>query len=298
VTHALHHVCGLSEALAPYATRQGTFSVPFNGYTVAVFPFIDGTTVYERGITAVDITQAAQIMADLHGSAKGYDLPLVQRETFNHPFEPAIRRALAAAHEQVSHRPHPPVCDLLLAEEADLLATLALMREFLATTQRLDLTWVPTHSDPNWANFLVDGEGTLHLTDWGEVAWGPLERDLNFFTGPTLEPFLRQYTAPTGPISLHETLFAFYSYRWALQEIADYTTRLLFTNTDLRENAHAWTELSPYLPIPHAAIRESLDETRAVVERMTGCKFVNPLPLDLQPATLPTTNCKSALSQE
>src|SRR4051812_44767542 len=67
VTHALQHECGLRQVLAPYATRKGNFSIAFDGYTVAGFPFIDGPTVYERGVTAADITQAAQIMADLHG---------------------------------------------------------------------------------------------------------------------------------------------------------------------------------------------------------------------------------------
>ena len=129
---------------------------------------------------------------------------------------------------------------------------------------------MPTHGDPNLANILIDERGALHLTDWGEVALGPRERDLFHFTGERFEAFLRRYLGTVGLVELHERLFAFYTYRWTVQEIADYTTRILFRNTDPEEDRHAWEELAPYLPIRHEAIEAELRAIGAVIRRVAG----------------------------
>ncbi len=94
---------------------------------------------------------------------------------------------------------------------------------------------VVTHGDPNWANVLVDPEGKLFLTDWGELALGPRERDMTSFHGEHFEAFVPVYLEQSGPIRLHRLLFAFYLYRWAVQEIADYTVRILRPETTIEE---------------------------------------------------------------
>ena len=47
-----------------------------------------------------------------------------------------------------------------------------------------------------------------------------------------------------------------------LQEIASYTSRLLLEPKDAEGQAHAWQELQPYLPIPHASIATEVDTVR------------------------------------
>ncbi len=279
-TSALHARCGLRSVVAPYPTRRGTFTWRHVGYTVAVFPFIDGVTAYEHHLTDEGVAHAAALIAALHTSSQTCDVPLAHRETFANPFEAPILRALRAAAD-----PGPRANDyqrrvhrLLLAEQADIHAALAAMRRLQATAQRLDLAWVPTHGDPNLDNILVDTRGSLHLTDWGEIALGPPERDLFHFQGDRFELFLRHYLAAAGPVRLHEMLFEFYVYRWALQEIADYTTRILFRNTDPREDEHAWTELAPYLPIPHADMHAGLREVGYVLQRVAAATTVAPRP--------------------
>jgi hypothetical protein len=44
----------------------------------------------------------------------------------------------------------------------------------------------------------------------------------------------------------------------------------VFRNTDPREDEHAWRELLPYLPIPHADMRARLDEITGVLQRVAG----------------------------
>ncbi len=272
VIHGLHSRCGLRQVVTPYPTRRGAFTCRYGGYTVAVFPFIASTTAFESGLSDEGLARVAGLVAALHASGESCSLPPMQQETFENPFEAPILRALHAA-----EAPSPQanayqrrVRRLLAAERADILATLETMWRLGSAARRLDPERVPTHGDPNPANILIDARGELHLTDWGEVARGPRERDLFHFTGEHFETFLRHYEAAGDRVRLHEGLFEFYLYRWTVQEIADYTTRILFENTDPGEDRHAWEELAPYLPIRHPDIQAELRAIGEVIRRVAG----------------------------
>lgn len=272
VTSALHTRCGLRQVVAPFPNRRGTFTCRHAGYTIAIFPWIEGTRAFEQGLSHEGLAQAASLIAAIHARGRSCSLPPVRRETFEDPFEAPILRALRAVESPSSpatmyqQRMH----DLLTAERADILATLERMGRLKAAAQRLDPDPVLTHGDPNLANLLIDTGGNLHLVDWGEVALGPLERDLFHFTEERFEAFLHHYLAAHGNARLHRELFEFYTYRWVVQEIADYTTRILFDNTDPREDEHAWEELTPYLPIRHGELQAGLREIGEVLRRVAG----------------------------
>lgn len=269
-TRALHGPGGLGQVLAPYPTRRGAFTCRYEEYAVAVFPFVDGPSVYDGDLADRHLIQAADLIAAVHRGGGALDGLPVGRERFENPFEEPIRHALQAANSLAmpANDYQRRVRDLLQAERDDLLAMLERMGQLREEALCLDFAEVVTHGDPNWANFLIDPRGRLHLTDWGEVAFGPPERDLWHFTGPRFEPFLRRYLAVRGPLRFHPRLFTFFAYRWAAQEIADYTTRLLFRNTCLEEDEHAWVELAPYLPIRHGEIEDGVREAETVIRRV------------------------------
>lgn len=270
ITRALHNRGGLHQVLSPLPTRQGALTWRYSDYTVALFPFIAGVSAYEIELPDSGLDDVAALIARLHGTAKEL-LPPLTREIFQHPFGGPIRRALAIAAEAPSAMTSRQRmgCTLLLQERDDLLATLDMVDAWGRSLRQLGPVSVPTHGDPNLSNVLIDTDGIISLTDWGEVALGPRERDLAFFTGERFAPFLRAYTAVTGAVRLHAPLFTFYSYRWALQEIADYTTRLFSAGT-VEEHDYAWGELQPYLPIRHTAIRMSVDETARIIRELAN----------------------------
>jgi hypothetical protein len=71
-------------------------------------------------------------------------------------------------------------------------------------------------------------------------------------------------------VRLHRTLFAFYFYRWAVQEIADYTARILADPGDADAEAYAWKELQPYLPTQHAALESGLNANMRVLTHLAA----------------------------
>jgi thiamine kinase-like enzyme len=271
VVVALHDRWGLSQALAPLRTAIGNLTSLFGQYTIATLPYVGGATAFEAGITDEQLGQAARTMARLHGSDP-HRLPQMPGERFDNPFEPAILRALDAvtvlpASASMHHR---RLRSLLLDQQGDIRATLDQMRRMGLVARILNAPLVPTHGDPNLANFLIDEAGNLHLTDWGEVALGPRERDLTFFAEDRFETYLESYLDDSEQLLLHASLFRFYMYRWVMQEIADYTTRILFDSPEPEHAEYAWGELQPYLPIPHADVESGMQEISAVLRRF--CK--------------------------
>lgn len=193
---------GIREVVAPYENQRGTFIGHLGNYTIAVFPFIASVTAWEEPLSDEQLLRVASIMAALHRSGAAVPLP-VPREDFANPFEAPIRDVLRMAEtEEASDSEYQRrVKRLVLAERSDLLATLDRMRQLQARVLGLDLDWGLTHGDPNMDNILVDRSGDLHLVDWDDLALGPVERDLVFFTeeGPErTESFLRRYAAAYG----------------------------------------------------------------------------------------------------
>lgn len=110
----------------------------------------------------------------------------------------------------------------------------------------------------------------MNVDRFGVDAVGPPERDLFMFMDTPDDAFLRRYRDAAGGLHLHARLIAFYHYRWAVQEIADYATRLLFGPSSQAEEEHAWAELQPYLPVPHRQIEDAVSAAEAVTWRVGG----------------------------
>jgi aminoglycoside phosphotransferase (APT) family kinase protein len=269
---ALHTRCGLRQVLAPLASRAGNFVLRHGPFRVAVFPFIDGASAYESGITDAQLAEVADVIAALHASGETCTLPPLPRPGYTNLFEAPIRHALdRAATIQPTTTYQQQLVELLLAERDNLEFALDRFRRMGEAAERLAIPQVPTHGDPNLANILIDSAGSLHLTDWGEIAYAPRELDLNFFSDTgLLEPFLRRYLATVGSIRLHLELFVFYAFRWGLQEIADYTTRILLAGSTLEEQHHAWTEIQDYLPLSEDGLREHRTHVVADLHRLAA----------------------------
>ncbi|MCB0081406.1 MAG: aminoglycoside phosphotransferase family protein, partial [Caldilineaceae bacterium] len=258
----------MSQVVAPLLTRGGAAVIPVDDYHLSIFPYIAGHTLYEQRPDEVDLENAAVLLAHLHQAPLTL-LPL-PRETFDHPFRAPIEAALAAARQPLAQqtRLQRAVCQLLMAEHEDILATLTYMERLRTQIEARPIDWVLTHGDPNLDNVIKDAGGQLHLVDWGDMAIGPAERDLMHWTGAAFEPFLRQYARRRPGLTLDADLFTFYFYRWCLQEIADYAPRILFEALGATEDAHAWDELQDYLPIRHESMAAGVQAVVAIMRRV------------------------------
>ena len=242
---------GLRSIVSACPTVQGTLTAAIESYRVALFPYAEGETAYVRTVSDRVISRLGSLLAEIHACADLVRALNPPRETFENPFRRPISGALAWAHgtsPPATRRQHE-VRRLLLSEASDLTDFMDGFDDLGHRARSLDQRFVISHGDPNLDNVIVSPDGGLHLVDWGEVALGPRERDLSSYASDRLDVVLRGYFEAAGTPTLHADLFGFYRHRWCLQEIADYTTRIMFTNAEVSEDEHAWAELQPYLPI-------------------------------------------------
>jgi len=250
---------GLWQIVAPYRSNRGVACTHFLGHAVAVFPHIRGRTLREAGRSSSDITKAARLLAKIHNT-NVKELSGLQGERFNNPFKRNILTILretkqsSAKDDKYQQRARR----LVKAESTTIISALDEIARLRGQIRRLRLKQVITHGDANFDNFIKDGRGRVYLVDWGDMGIGPVERDLFHFSGTSLEQFLKEYRRIRGSLSLSIDAFTFYFYRWALQEISDYGTRIFYEKTSPREKQHAWNELQDYVPVPHHEISRDL----------------------------------------
>ena len=114
----------------------------------------------------------------------------------------------------------------------------------------------------------MDTENRLHLIDWDGVCLGPPEKDLVSFTGERFEVVLERYLRERQcDVSLHADIFGFYIYEWTLNEIRDYSTKILFKNKDTQQNEYDWESLQEYLPPNRELMEEGIAAIQGTLDR-------------------------------
>jgi Phosphotransferase enzyme family len=264
IAQGLSEHCSLPEIVGAIRTRDRPLMCSYGRYRVAAFPFIEGPTAWEMGLSESQLTAGARVLRRLHSCDPSglLELPV---ERFHNPFRQPIHGLLKTPPGGTSRSTDPPSSQaraLLQAEQAELLETLSRVERLGRKLRRLDVGLVVTHGDPNLDNWILSPDGSLHLIDWGDLALGPPERDLFAFAGKQFAPFLEAYTSARRKCRLNLDVFEFYFYRWALQEVSDYGSRLLDDDLNAIEREHAWTELQNYLPIRHESIATELNALR------------------------------------
>lgn len=269
---ALATDCALGEVVAPLPTVRGGFTSSYQGWRLALFPFVSGTMAFDQPLSETSLRQLALLLARLHESRTCLRTPELGRDRFASPFPALLRdclrtvEALPADATEYQRR----LRDLLLREQTDLVAYLDELAQLEAAVCALPVELVVTHGDLNLTNILVDAHGSVHLVDWDGIALGPAERDLWTFSGECLEPLLAAYAGARPGLRLALPVFAYYRGCDTVLTIVDRVTRILFRNRDPREDEHAWQELAPYLPLPRERLSRELQELGAILTRVAG----------------------------
>jgi len=225
---------GLSHILAPLSTLSGALWVDLGGYFLSLYPFIEGRTAVEAGLTEQDWHELGATLRQVHESPLPPDLrPVVPPESYV-PSRRGVITELERLPAAGSFR--DPIQRELAAfwqsrkDEIDLVVNRS---DALAEQLRqASLPLVLCHADLHTWNVLVDAAAQFWLVDWDETVLAPKERDLMFVIGgigPGLvKPnetafFLQGYGGPViDPLAL-----AYYRYAWAAQDIAAYAEEAL-----------------------------------------------------------------------
>ena len=230
---------GLDQVVAAVPAVEGDPWRPLDGFTLLVYPWVDGVPAAERGLTERQWVALGRFVATLHRVEPPAELAAVARESFV-PWGARPVRALDTRMEQA--RLGDPVrrelAGLWRAHRDEIAAAAdraeRLGRAVAAARPRLVLC----HADLHLANLLVGQEGRLGVVDWDGLLFAPRERDLMSVAGQDRARFLRGY----GPAELDRSVLAYYRWEWVVQELADYGGRVLDDRLGEATRRHALEE--------------------------------------------------------
>jgi spectinomycin phosphotransferase len=217
---------GVGHVLAPLPTITGGSFDDGEPYSFIVYPFVDGESGGDVGLTTAQQTELGRVVRGVH------DLPVpaglardMRRERFVPPgvegarrvgsrvrsgsFEDRFQRSLAAF--WLRHRP-----------EIDRIIERAEQLGVEARTRPRDP--VICHADIHAWNVLVEPSGEFVVVDWDEALLAPRERDLMFVDGGVggLANDRRAFFAGYGHVEIDPVVMAYYRFDWVVQELASY----------------------------------------------------------------------------
>lgn len=228
--------CGVSGVVAPLPARNGQLWSMAAGFTVALYPFIDGRTGMESCMTPDQWQSLGAALRQLHASqlpdALAYSVP---REQFAQPprLLAIMQAVLAGQHESaLSSNLEREVSDYLRNYRDEIQhildRTLALGEQLQGRYRR----FVLCHADIHINNVLIDGDGEVWIVDWDQPLFALPERDLMCVLGPAMRGVLpgsaeeASFYQGYGPVEINGLALTYYRYERALQDIAEYTEQI------------------------------------------------------------------------
>lgn len=275
VASLLRHRCNILGVVAPLETRDGKLSIPWHDFRVSLFPFIEGRSRWDlwkigKDFTDAELGQAAVLLAAIHyceDEIEANHLPVVK---YDLPLRNEFYTVLEAPTKEIApqNRYQKQLLEALAAHRSSILETMERYDELGSSAAASQTSFVITHGDPTPGNLILDTENRLHLIDWDGVSLGPTERDLVAFTGERFDVVLESYLEKRqNEITLYADIFGFYIYEWALNEIRDYGTKILFKNKDTQQNEYDWESLQDYLPPNQELMEDGIAAIRGTLDR-------------------------------
>ncbi|MGH2352084.1 MAG: phosphotransferase enzyme family protein [Chloroflexota bacterium] len=227
---------GVTHVVAALPTAAGTLWVDVDGFALALYPFIDGTTGTDAGMAERHWITYGATLRQIHGTALPLEIARhMRRETFTPDGSAVVKRLdahLAARPVRSFTDPSERELAAFWHDRRDELRTLVdraklLGRQLRATSPPLVLC----HADFHTWNVLIDTADRLWIVDWDETVLAPRERDLMFvvgglsadLVGPRKEAW---FFAGYGATTVDPLALAYYRYAWALSDIGDYGERV------------------------------------------------------------------------
>lgn len=257
------HDHGIAAVVAPIRSRPGALWVEIAPYVLAVYPFIEGGTGMEIGLTPPQWTAFGRILHAIHTTALPPELAAITgRESFT--LKPRWMQVIGTAQTMFAPHDAPPdalsqgdtlsraLAEFWVARSAEIARIVRRAEALGQALRQRQLPLVLCHTDIHTANVLIDGAGGLHVVDWDAPLFAPKERDLMFVTGSAqsaahdaAQPATRteaeqRFFSGYGNTGIDPVAFAYYRYEWVVQEIADYAERVLLmpdAGTETRRDA-------------------------------------------------------------
>ncbi|HUZ18178.1 MAG TPA: aminoglycoside phosphotransferase family protein [Spirochaetia bacterium] len=229
---------GIPNAVAPIETAFGEPCCAVDGYTLILYPFIEGRSAASTGMTARQWQSFGRVLSAIHGSgAERAVADVVPHEQFAIPMIDAVRSMVDSIRSGTHNDDLRREFAQFWRRNTELILFCAERAEHYGhALQTIPFPMVLCHGDIHAGNILVDLHGELRIVDWDTPRIAPRERDLLFVIGSKIAGGVtaqeeREFFEGYGAVPVNRQALAYYRFERALEELYE-GGRSVFLNTD------------------------------------------------------------------
>ncbi len=242
---------GVPNILAPLRTRAQELCCALDGFTVVVYPFIQGENAWRSGLSESQWVEFGATLGAIHSGGfadllRGH----VPVETFAIPSAELVRRLMASLPADNGRSPAMKRMLSVWRERLPLIRHAVERAEALGKQlQGRPFERVLCHADIHPGNILVSEAGQIYLIDWDGPLIAPRERDLLFVVGARIgqpvnpreeELFFRGY----GPADADGAALAYYRYERFIEDIGVITQGMIENREQSEESRESEVEMA------------------------------------------------------
>ena len=249
------HAQGIRQIMAPITTRSQALWVRAHGFVWTLYPFFEGQTGFEVGLSKPHWITLGESMHAVHSMR----LPAALLERMpRENYSPRWRERVKTFHNQVAQASYTdPIATSLAAfwlAKRDEIHCLVERAEHLAhTLQNRAVELTVCHSDLHAGNVLVGADDELAIVDWDEPILAPKERDLMFIgggvggiwnTNQEASWFYQGY----GQTEIDLVALCYYRYERIIVDIAEYAGQIFSMQGSVEERQKGLGLIKQFLP--------------------------------------------------
>lgn len=261
---------GLTQIIAPLATRTGQLRGNLDVFKVILYPFVEGHDGYEVGLSDSHWGDLGTALKNIHTArVPPALLQRIRRETYHPQWRDSVKTFLERV-EANSWEDSVAVksAAFLKAKHGEILDLVKRADRLAQALQTQSPELVVCHSDIHAGNILIDASDALYIVDWDSPILAPKERDLMFIGGGQMggrrtpqeeeDLFYQAY----GQTQIDPIALAYYRYERIIEDIAVFCDQLLLTNEGGEDREQAFQYLtSNFLPNHAIEIAYKSDKT-------------------------------------
>ncbi len=226
---------GIQQIVTPVPNHSGELWTPLAGFNLILYPYIDGRSGMEIGLSSEQWTKLGAILKRIHQTRLSPQIDtIVPRESFvpNSKWTAALLAIEPKLIQHAFNTPYEAELAIFWREHAaEIMRINERTHELGQLLKARSLPFVICHADIHTANILVKSSGQLYVVDWDGTIFAPKERDLMFIIGEKNHPspHERAFLSGYGSADIDWQAMAYYRYEWVIQEIAEYGELIFLT---------------------------------------------------------------------
>ena len=227
---------GLKQVVTPLKTRDGRLWAQIDDYSALLYPFIQGSSGNDIGLTNAQWVEFGVAVKKLHSVIVPTDLRVrMLQETFipKRAISGLLRRRWRRVNSTTVPRRNSRHSGRSIATKFSIWSSRRDARSELQTQAH---EFVLCHTDMHTANVLIGTDGKVWIVDWDTPMLAPKERDLLIVTGVgiggALAPGERGealFYSGYGATEIDRMVLAYYRYDWAVQDIGEFGAAIFVT---------------------------------------------------------------------